>query len=600
MCGINAIYAFHAATQPAAEEELIRTRDAMRARGPDAAGAWFSSDRRVAFGHRRLTIIDLDPRANQPMLAPGGRAAIVFNGEIYNYRELRAQLEADGEAFTTTSDTEVLLRMYLREGPGMLQRLRGMFAFAVWNDDTRTMFLARDPYGIKPLYYANDGGTLRVASQVKALLAGGAISSTRDPAGVAGFLLRGSVPEPFTMYQAIRALPAGHWMEVTPAGAGEPRAYFSIAAAWREASEQHVRMKQSERQAIIGEAVRESVRYHLVSDVPVGAFLSAGRDSGTIVALAAETGMPLQSVTLRFDEYTGTRQDEAPLAETVSRHYGTQHTSITLTGDEFRTELPRLLDAMDQPSTDALNSYFVCHAAAKLGWKVALSGTGGDELFGGYSTFRSIPRFVRAFSVFRHLPGMARFYERLHKRLIPRGPRFSPKSALAPKYCHSYEGAYLVKRGLFLPEELPLILGDELAAEGLGRLSILDHIREAITPDPGSAFARVASLESAFFMRNQLLRDVDWCSMAHSLEVRVPLVDAFLLRKIAPAVLAGRHRDGKELMALAPHKPLPESIMARRKTGFTVPARAWLAEHTAGHDLFGMRPWALFLVEGHM
>ena len=273
MCGINAIYAFRAATQPAAAEELIRTRDAMRARGPDAAGAWFSPDRHVALGHRRLTIIDLDHRADQPMLAPGGRSAIVFNGEIYNYRELRAELEAAGEVFSTTSDTEVLLRMYLREGPGMLPRLRGMYAFAVWNDDTRTMFLARDPYGIKPLYYANDGGTLRVASQVKALLAGG-VSTTRDPAGIAGFLLRGSVPEPYTMYQAIRALPAGHWMEVTPAGAGEPRAHFSIAEAWRAASERHLRMTQEERQAVIGDAVRESVRYHLVSDVPVGAFLS--------------------------------------------------------------------------------------------------------------------------------------------------------------------------------------------------------------------------------------------------------------------------------------------------------------------------------------
>ncbi len=600
MCGINAIYAFHAATQPAVEEELIRTRDAMRARGPDAAGAWFSPDRHVALGHRRLSILDLDHRADQPMLAPGGQAAIVYNGEIYNYRELRAELEADGETFSTTSDTEVLLRMYLRQGPAMLSRLRGMFALAVWNEATRTMFLARDPYGIKPLYYANDGRTLRVASQVKALLAGGAVSATRDPAGVAGFLLRGSVPEPFTMYESIRSLPAGHWMEITPSGASEPRAYFSVAAVWREASEGRPRMGQEERQAIIADAVRESVRYHLVSDVPVGAFLSAGRDSGTIVALAAETGTPLQSVTLRFDEYADTRQDEAPLAAMVARRYGTSHSSVTLTGDEFRRELPRVLEAMDQPSIDALNSYFVCHAAAKLGWKVALSGTGGDELFGGYSTFRSIPRFVRAFAVFHHLPGMARVYERLHKRLVPRTPRFSPKSALAPKYCHTYEGAYLVKRGLFLPEELPAILGDGLAEEGLRRLSLLEHIRQAITPDPGSAFARVASLESALYMRNQLLRDIDWCSMAHSLEVRVPLVDTFLLRKVAPAVLAGRHRDGKELMARAPRQPLPESVMTRRKTGFTVPARAWLAEQTNGQPLFGMRPWALFLVEQHV
>src|SRR5258708_31585600 len=206
------------------------------------------------------------------MVGAGGRGGIGYNGGIYNFRELRAELEADGETVSTTSETEVLRRMYLRQGPALVSRLRGLFALAVWNEAARTMFLARDPYGIKPLYYANDGGTIRVASQVKALLAGGAISTTRDPAGVAGFLLRGSVPEPFTMYQAIRALPAGHWMQVTPAGASEPRAYFSIAAAWREASQQRVRMSRSERQAIIGEAVPESARYHLLSDVPVGAF----------------------------------------------------------------------------------------------------------------------------------------------------------------------------------------------------------------------------------------------------------------------------------------------------------------------------------------
>src|SRR5260221_2667488 len=470
MCGITAIYAFHAATQPAVEEELIRTRDAMRARGPDAAGAWFSPDRHVALGHRRLSILDLDHRADQPMLAPGGQAAIVYNGEIYNYRELRAELEADGETFSTTSDTEVLLRMYLRQGPAMLSRLRGMFALAAWNEATRTMFLARDPYGIKPLYYANDGRTLRVASQVKALLAGGGVSTARDPAGVAGFLLRGSVPEPFTFFASIRAIPAGHWMEVTASGPSEPRPFFSVARVWFDAAQRRVALPMAERQAAIADAVRDSVRAHLVSDVPLGAFLSAGRDSGTVVALARESGTPLQTVTLRFDEHEGTRHDEAPVAAVVARQYGTTHTTVTLTAGEFREELPRILAAMDQPSVDALNSWFVCAAAARLGWKVVLSGTGGDELFGGYSTFRTIPRTVRTFSVFRHLPRLAAAYGRLHRAIVPRTPRFSPKSAALPRYGGSYEGAYLVKRGLFLPEELPAILGEEMAREALHRL----------------------------------------------------------------------------------------------------------------------------------
>jgi asparagine synthase (glutamine-hydrolysing) len=209
MCGINGIFSFRAEAPLVDRDELLRTREAMRLRGPDAAGMWMSDDGRTGLGHRRLSIIDVGERANQPMVSRDGRMVLTFNGEIYNYAELRAELEREGEAFDTTSDTEVVLRMYAKRGAAMLPRLRGMFALAIWDSRNRTLFLARDPYGIKPLYYANDGATFRFASQVKALLAGGNVSSARDPAGIVGFLLRGPFPEPFTIYEAIRELPAG-------------------------------------------------------------------------------------------------------------------------------------------------------------------------------------------------------------------------------------------------------------------------------------------------------------------------------------------------------------------------------------------------------
>jgi asparagine synthase (glutamine-hydrolysing) len=601
MCGINGIVSFGAGAPQVNVEELTRTRESMHNRGPDAAGIWLSPDGRAGFGHRRLSIIDVSDRANQPMVSREGDLVLTFNGEIYNFRELREQLERGGETFATASDSEVVLRLYRRWGDAMLPRLRGMFAFAIWDTWTRSLFLARDPYGIKPLYYAYDGTTFRFSSQVKAMLAGGSVSATRDPAGLTGYLLRGHVPEPFTMYESIRQLPAGTSMVVTGDGLSEPRSYFSIAAVLRDAVTERRRYSDEERAAVIAESVRESVGYHLVSDVPVGAFLSAGRDSSTIVALAAEKASSLKTVTLRFREYIGTEKDEAPLAAQVAMHYETTHSTTTISGEDFRRELPRALEAMDQPSFDGLNSYFVCRAAAELGWKVALSGTGGDELFGGYTTFRIIPRVVRLFKAFRRAPLAASGFRHLYGRLARNPARFSPKTAYTLQYCTSYEGAYLMKRGLFLPEEVASIVGDEMAHEGLKRLNLLESIRGTITPDPGTAFARVAAMESALLLRNQLLRDIDWASMAHSLEVRVPLVDAFLLRKVASAIFSTSKRDGKEMLSRAPHRPLPQAILNRKKTGFTLPNITWLDDRRHMTTHFGMRPWALYLLEagGH-
>ena len=210
MCGVNGIFAYHLAANAPDEVELLATRDAMQARGPDGSGLWWCSDRRCGLGHRRLSILDLSDRASQPMVSADGKLVITFNGEIYNYSALRTELEAAGARFRTTSDTEALLHLYARHGAAMVHRLRGMFAFAIWDEMRRELFLARDPYGIKPLYTANDGWTFRFASQVKALLAGGRISRDAEPAGIAGFHLFGSVPEPFTLYRDIRALPAGH------------------------------------------------------------------------------------------------------------------------------------------------------------------------------------------------------------------------------------------------------------------------------------------------------------------------------------------------------------------------------------------------------
>src|SRR5262249_50591607 len=302
MCGINGVFAYHFAANLPKEAELLATREAMRARGPDGAGAWWSAGRRCGLGHRRLSVIDLSDRAAQPMTSDDGCLVVVFNGEIYNYPELRAELEADGFRFRTNSDTEVLLHLYARDGTKMVDRLRGMFAFAVWDDVRRGIFLARDPYGIKPLYTANDGWTFRFASQVKGLIAGSRVSRDPEPAGLVGFHLFGSIPEPFTLYREIRALPAGHTPRMDSTGPPKPFATLAepLAAGARD------RVPATELRQRVREAVLDSVRAHLLADVEVGIFLSGGVDSGAVLGLMRDARQgDVRAITLAFAEFRG-------------------------------------------------------------------------------------------------------------------------------------------------------------------------------------------------------------------------------------------------------------------------------------------------------
>src|SRR5215831_4796604 len=312
MCGVNGIFAYHPAANAPDKAELLATRDAMRARGPDGSGLRWSSDRRCGLGHRRLSILDLSDRASQPMASADGKLVITFNGEIYNYSALRAELEVAGANFRTTSDTEALLHLYARHGAAMVHRLRGMFAFAIWDEIRRELFLARDPYGIKPLYTANDGWTFRFASQVKALLAGGRISHDVEPAGIAGFHLFGSVPEPFTLYRDIRALPAGHMQRVDAAGPREPVPFTKLAAILAEGASHPAPI--TELRERLRAAVLDSVRAHLLADVEVGIFLSAGVDSGALLGLMRDAGQRIRAITLAFDEFQGTEEDESVFA----------------------------------------------------------------------------------------------------------------------------------------------------------------------------------------------------------------------------------------------------------------------------------------------
>src|SRR6185436_8118432 len=448
-----------------------------------------------------------------------------FNGEIYNYRELRASLERGGARFHSHTDTEVLLRLYRRDGEAMLGLLRGMYAFVLFDTRTRRMFAARDPYGIKPLYYSDDGGTIRIASEVKALLASGAVSRAVDPAAAAGFFLTGSVPEPFTIRESVRAVEAGTAFHIDEArGRGEAVHHASIANVFCRANLRRPTAHLTEPNIALRERIEETVAHHLVSDVPVGVFLSSGVDSTALTAIGTRLSRePLRTFTLAFEEFRGHRGDEAPLAERFARELGTLHTTRVVSRDEFLGDLPKILAAMDQPTIDGVNTWFVSKAVHEAGVKVALSGVGGDELFGSYPSFANIPRMLQLAGT--PIGAAATLFSR------------HPKKRLVHRYGRTWAGAYLLQRGLFLPSDLDAILGPEAAAHALERLQVLDRFEAAITPDPLTPYGRVASLEASLYMRNQLLRDADWASMAHSVEVRTPLVDIALLRQIAPLLI---------------------------------------------------------------
>jgi asparagine synthase (glutamine-hydrolysing) len=541
----------------------------MSSRGPDAEGVWAGEG--VVLGHRRLAIIDLDPRSNQPMLSADGRYCLVFNGEIYNFRELKHDLEAQGDVFRTTSDSEVLIALYARYRETMLPRLRGMFAFAIWDTQSKEIFLARDPYGIKPLYYTVNREGLIFASQVKALLSSGLVPNERETAGIAGFYLWGNVPEPWTFFRGVLALPPGSFIVYRDGLRPTPQGWNDVSVAWNQ---EQIRCSMEEVQSRVAAAVTDSVRAHQVADVPISVFLSGGIDSGSIAGLLSQLGAKVEGITIEFGEFAELDEDEVPVARKLAQHYGLEHHVRLVTRQEFEADMGAFLNAMDQPTVDGVNTWLASKAAAERGYKVVLSGVGGDELFYGYSLVREIPRTNRRNRILARIPGAPMLLRKVIGAFPP--GRLHPKLKGAPDFMGSLEGEYLLRRGLFLPGELPELMGRDEAKEGLQRLGgWLAGIPKAEAVNSEGA---VCMLDSTLYLRNQLLRDSDWASMAHSLELRTPLVDARLLDALKGLHAHFNHGAGKRLLARSPADPLPDEIVNRRKTGFVVPMTQWLSQ----------------------
>jgi asparagine synthase (glutamine-hydrolysing) len=575
MCGIGVVLARRDGAVPDLAGVLGRMAESIRHRGPDDGGVLVAPGGRVGLANRRLAIRDLSPAGHMPMEAEGGQVAVTYNGEVYNTAELRAELEARGQRFASHSDTEVLLRGYLAWGEAVVERLRGMFAFAVLDlrPGSRRLFVGRDRLGIKPLYCAETPDALVFGSEVRAVLASGLVERRYDPAGLVGYLMLGAVPSPLSIVAGVRSLEPGCTWSIPldgPGGLPEPRRYWRLPdAAPREASP-------AEAAERVRELLRESVAMRMVSDVPIGAFLSGGLDSSAVVAMMrASTGGVIRTCSMAFEE---AEYSEAPYARAMARAAGAEHWERVVTAAEAAREMERALDAADQPTVDGINTWFVSQTARQAGLTVAMSGLGGDELFGGYgATFGGVPRVLRAVARARSVPGGGAAAAAL-LGLHPAGRRHA-RLRDALRRPASRPSAYLACRGLFSAGEARALVTPEVWEAARAGFDAVAHVAGAAGSANGPAFNWVSRAELGTYTHQQLLRDTDAMSMAHSLEVRVPLLDHRLVEYVLGLAPGAKTAGGgvKPLLTRAVGDLLPPLVREPRpKQGFTFPFQAWL------------------------
>lgn len=580
MCGIFGILASNGSVPTKLLEEAT---DSLAHRGPDDRGTVVIQSRstprlEIGLGSRRLAILDLSPLGHQPMQDQETGNWIVYNGEIYNFREIRARLQGEGVRFVSQSDTEVLLKAYGRWGEKCLGDLRGMFAFAIWDAKRSRLLLGRDPMGIKPLYYCSVGQNFLFASELRTLLGTGLVPRRLDPAGLVNYLNFGSVYDPITMIAGVSALEAGHYA-VWEKGRVADSMYWDLAPHGRAATaSSYLAGNETARKELendVYSTLDQAVRMQTVSDVPVGLFLSGGIDSSSLAGILSRAGIRLNTFSIIFRE---AEYSEAEYSRAVARAFACEHQEIMVSQRDVLDAIPYALQAMDQPTIDGLNTFLISRQTRAAGIKVALTGLGGDELFAGYSTFRDVPRMERFDRFWGRFPSILRRpLARMFGSLAADTDRNRKLSALGggDKSLHPY----FLARALFTPGQRDLLLAS-VDAEALARANapLQESLRYARALDPVN---RVSYLEARCYMLNTLLRDSDVMSMAHGLELRVPLIDHQLADKLMALPGTWKLDDNipKPLLVGALKGALPDEIVHRKKQGFTLPFERWLREN---------------------
>lgn len=575
MCGIAGILSKTVSLETRAIKSMVKK---LQHRGPDCEGIELFCDSHtrniyLALGHRRLSIIDLSDKAHQPMKNEDGSLWIVHNGEIYNYRQLREELIPLGHCFISHSDTEVIIHAYEQWGLDCLHKFRGMFAFGIWDNNNRKLILATDRFGMKPVYYHHTIGKVFIfASEVRAILCTGLIQKQVDTSGIDSFLAYGAVQAPLTIIHKVYSLLPAHYLTYSlDSDKIEVIPYWTPSVCGANNSPDKRRVIST-----LQELLRAAVERHLVSDVPVGLFLSGGVDSSSVVILANELAKgTLQSFSVTFAE---TRFSEGKYSRLVAQRYCKNHREIKLSQQHLLDSLPSALEAMDQPTIDGINVYLISKVVREAGIKVVLSGQGGDEVFGGYSTFKRIPRIRMMSNALKIMPSP--LLNLIEKRLNKSSPYHTTKAKL--KQILKSEGdcfsIYLTLRQLFSSGAREKLIRAKSGIEmkyGIP-LCVMEYLKNQIKYL--DVFNSVSLLDMRLYLANMLLRDGDCMSMAHGLEVRMPFLDYDLVRYVfsVPSQMKLSKRLPKPLLIRAMRGMLPKAIYMRPKMGFTFPWELWL------------------------
>jgi asparagine synthase (glutamine-hydrolysing) len=571
MCGIFGIVT----TKPQSEliEPVARAARALAHRGPDDEGVEFLTGGRdglsVAFVHRRLSILDLSPAGHQPMRDGATGNWITYNGEVFNFRNVRRKLESRGLRFESESDTEVILKGYGLLGAEAITDWRGMFAFGFWDARQRQLTLVRDRLGIKPLYYYHDGESFLFASEIRALLATGLVPRRLSRAAMDGYLAFGSVQQPLTIIENVYSVLPGHSLTLQ-------NGHISTESYWQLRARRPEQATCDSRELVteIRELLLESVRLRLVADVPVGAFLSGGIDSSAVVSLMRQvTSGEIRSFSVCFKEQ---EFNEQSYAEQIARQFQTTHQPIFVTEGEALAKLPQAMAAMDQPSIDGVNTYLISEAVAQAGLKVAVSGLGGDEMFAGYSFFRTIARDQQLLRQVKTVPLGLRKAAAVAINSVAAGPRAAKFGALL-KSDHLSDHAVHLHRQLFTAGQRSELLGptDLRSEDPRGLDAWIRH--RFITSSDSDPVNQASMLELGGYMSDTLLRDTDSMSMAHALEVRVPLIDHRLVERMLQVPGQMKLREGRQkLLLVEAAGNLPAEVTDRPKRGFELPFKHWL------------------------